>query len=334
MMPLVTALGASPVIYRETWRGLQNRFWRLGHRIKWWGDAYYGSGWNALIPVVDEWLLARRIRNSPDIIHFIWSEFASPRRPTWFNAGHRPLVGTFHASARKLPEVIRAEYRALDYFDAITLMSQTQRSFFAGRGFSDQRMRVILHGVVTEYFCPASRVVDDVDRPLRALLVGSTERDHAFMADLLRRIPRETLALTVITNRQQRDLYYHDVSGVVFPEQLSADELRSAYQHADLLIMPVHDCTANNAILESMACGTPVMVNRIGGVSEYVSPDCNFIMERKDVDEWIDVLMKLKADRTALEAKRPAVRAWAETFDWSIRAREYLSFYNELLAAG
>lgn len=332
MLPLVKALAADPVFYRETWRQVQERYWYPGHRLKWWGDAHYGSGWNALLPHVDEWRLSRKIAGNPDIIHFIWAEFASPRHDSWFRRQHRLLVGTYHASARKLPEIIWPNYRALTILDGITLMSETQKPFFLARGFPAERMEVILHGVVSNYFRPASRSPREDGLPLRGLLVGSTERDHAFMASIMRKIPPGTLQLTVLTNRHQQELYYKDAPGTFFPGQVGPDQLLALYQQSDLLVMPMIDCTANNAVMESMACGTPVMVNRVGGISEYVDPVANIILEGKNEDEWIDHLIALKKNLPALEARRPLARAWAERFDWSLIAEQYKAFYRKLAA--
>lgn len=331
MYPLVDALGATPVYYRETWRRVQDCFWKPGYQLKWWGDSYYRSGWNALLPFVDECRLALNAPRGADVAHFIWSEFASPSRAGWFRKKAKKLVGTFHASARKLPEVIRAGYRALEFFDGITLMSETQKPFFLDRGYPEEKIRVFLHGVNTSYYCPASRLETDPGAPLQGLLVGSTERDHAFVAEVLRALPKGVLELTVLTNAHQRELYYGDAPGARFPGHLNDRELLACYQQADLLVMPMLDCTANNAVLESMACGTPVMVNRVGGISEYVEPGCNMITNDKNVNDWVARLVAMKQDKAALESRRDAVRAWAEGFDWSLKARAYKEFYAELL---
>lgn len=333
MYPLVEALGAAPVFYAETWRRIQNRYWRPGHALKWWGDSHYGSGWNALLPVVGELRLALKAPRHTDVAHFIWSEFASPRHGSWFRNKAKRLVGTFHASARKLPEVIRENYRALDFLDGITLMSETQKPFFVERGYPEDRMRVFLHGVNIRYFAPADRSPAQPDSPLKGLLVGSTERDHAFMAEVLRALPPGVLELTVLTNRHQRELYYRDVPNAIFPGHLSDQALLACYQQADLLVMPMLDCTANNAVLESMACGTPVMVNRIGGISEYVDGSCNLITDGKVRDEWVARLIEMHHEKELLASRRDAVRAWAETFDWNIKARAHLTFYEELLCS-
>jgi len=90
------------------------------------------------------------------------------------------------------------------------------------------------------------------------------------------------------------------------------------------------DCTANNAVLEAMACGTPVMVNRIGGIPEYVDPGCNVVMPDKDPDAWIARVRGLAADRDSLGRMRPAVRVWAERFDWPRMAEPYRRLFDRL----
>ena len=88
-------------------------------------------------------------------------------------------------------------------------------------------------------------------------------------------------------------------------------------------------------ILESMACGTPVMINRVGGIPEYVDPACNFTMSNdRNADEWVEKLLWLEQNRDATERLRPATRAWAEKFDWKLIAEEYRAMYRDLLARG
>jgi glycosyltransferase involved in cell wall biosynthesis len=50
------------------------------------------------------------------------------------------------------------------------------------------------------------------------------------------------------------------------------EELLSLYQSASLMVMPLHDATANNAVLESMACGLPMVISDVGAVRDYVNP--------------------------------------------------------------
>jgi len=328
MYPLAEALGAEVIWYGATWWRLEQRSSRLGQWARKAGVRYYGSQWNSLLPGWDEWRLAWRGPHSQiGISHFLWGEFARPRWPWLFRRGGSKLVVTFHASATRLPEVLGG-LRSLRGLDGITLMSKTQEPFFQALGMPSGRMRTILHGVDTAHFQPAPDRVPG-NGPLRGFLIGVTERDHAFMAQVLRALPPDVLQLDVATSSAQQ-ANYEGVPHVNILPRLDDRQLLRVYQEADLLVMPMRDCTANNAVLEAMACGTPVLINRIGGVPEYVDASCNHVLEDKDVDRWVAALTELRGRRAALEASRPAVRAAAEKMDWHTVARSYLQFYASL----
>ncbi len=329
MLPLVASVGGEPVWYRLGWERLQRRSWTLGCLLRRLGNRFYGSEWNALVPWLDESRLAREAAQTrADVIHFLWAEFASPRRPAAFRRGGAKLVGTFHCSARRQPSVL-GRYRCMGSFDGITAMSQTQVPFLVEKGAPADRTRVILHGVNETFFSPGGEQSPGGDR-LRALLVGYTERDHEFAAEVFRRA-RGIADADVFTATDYHG-FYKGIGNVRLREWSADEHLRDAYRQADVLVMPMLDCTANNAILESMACGTPVMVNRVGGVPEYVDSSCNFVMDGKNADEWVDLLTDLARNRDALAARRPAVRAWAERFSWSLIAPQYLEFYRQVLS--
>jgi glycosyltransferase involved in cell wall biosynthesis len=327
MYPLVQAVEGKPLFHEVGWERLQARSWTLGHWLKRAGIRYSGSAWNALIPVWDEWRLSRRIgREEPRVVHFLWGEFARPSLPALFRPKQGGVVGTFHCSARRLPRVL-GRVRSLDCFDHVTLMSRTQEPFFRELGVPPERLHVFLHGVDTAFFHPGSQPFEPVEGPLRGLLIGKTERDHAFMAQVLKRLPPGTLELAVSTVEEQR-VHYRDAPGHRFLARMTDEELLDRYRHSDLLVMPMLDCTANNVGLEAMACGLPVMTNAVGGIPEYTPRDCAIVTEDKGVDEWVDRLKALAADRTQLWAWREQVRRWVEPFDWKLMARPYIDLFR------
>lgn len=330
MLPLAEALGARTLFYDFTWERLQKRSWTLGHNLRRFGNAYYGSEWNALVPFRDERRLAREFSKHPaKVTHFMWGEFASPRNSTPFRSPGGLVVGTFHCSARRQQNVISPRFR-LDVFDLITLMSKTQEPFFLERGVPADRITTILHGVDSTYFTPANRTPRE--DPLRLLLVGSTERDHEFAAMVTQKLPSNIATLRVCTTSTQH-AHYKGVRNVEVLPFLSEAAFLEEYQLADVLFMPMLDCTANNAILESMACGTPVMVNRVGGIPEYVDSANNIVMDDKRADEWVERLIQLAHGRDELAAMRPAVRQWAESFDWAHIATRYQRCFAHFISA-
>jgi len=331
LLPLVEMLSEHPIRYGIAWEELQARSWTLGHLLRRMGNRYYGSEWNAWMPWIDEWRYSRGIADRGCIVHFFWGEFARPTRASLFRKKGNVLIGTFHCSATRLPSVLAAD-RDFHEFDWITLMSKTQMDFFLARGFPKNRLRVILHGVDTKFFHPAQPALRREETGLRCLLVGSTERDHVFAADVFSRLHTEQVALYVRTDAMYHDLY-KKVEAVRLLPPLSPQHLLEAYQQADLLFMPLLDCTANNTLLEAMACGTPVLTNRVGGVPEYVDSTCNFVMDGKRADEWVNVLTDLACDRQELARRRVAVRVWAKTFEWTKLAPKYMALYEEVMSA-
>jgi glycosyltransferase involved in cell wall biosynthesis len=321
-------LSADYIGYQITWEKLQEKSWTLGYLLRRLGQWYYGSEWNAFVPVLDEWRISRQIRSlsGHHIIHFLWAEFATPRQPGLFRKKGARLVGTFHCSTRRMRSVL-GRYNLFHVFDQLTIVSESQRACLNEFGVVDSRIQYTPLGVDTDWFHPAADRRNDVSAPLRAIMVGRTERDHGFLAEILRKIPAKQFTMHIAT-APEYFAYYDGLAHVRLLPFISDAELLHMYQHADLLIMPMLDCTANDAMLESMACGTPVMTNPVGGVPEYVSRDCNYVLEHKSATEWTDCIMDLVQNRTQLFTLREKVRAWAERFRWERVARYYIHTYN------
>lgn len=331
--PLIETLGARTLLYEPVWSRLQGRSWTLGQLLRQFGNWYYGSTWNALVPLRDELRFLRAIKQDGRcVVHFLWGEFASPKLSRLYRRKGALLVGTFHCGARRQASVL-GRFRCLEAYDRLVVVSRTQIPFFVDRGYPEDRIHVIPLGVDTGYFHPLLPSRKSREGPLRAILVGQTERDHVFAAEVMRRMPSDAVRLYVCTHPDSHPLYA-GLANVELLPRLTDEELLRLYQTADLMLMPMLDCSAPDAMLESMACGTPVMTNRVGGIPEYLNSECCLVMEGKNVDEWLSALAGLSNDRSALAGKVAAVRAWAERFSWRSLAERHVSLYQELLGEG
>lgn len=212
--------------------------------------------------------------------------------------------------------------------DMVILTSESQRPFVE-RDMPRERVKTILHGVESGCFTPGRRP-EGGNKRLRMFLFGNTERDHAFTAAVAKKLPADRFEWRVRTMAPEKSLYA-DIPCVTMLPRLSDDEVLEEYRQADLLCMPMLDSAANNVFLESMACGTPVMTNRVGGVCEYVPEACNAVMPNgADTDAWAGRLVQLEKNRELLQNWRPAARRWAEGLDWAIIAEEYRAVYRNL----
>ncbi|HIE10193.1 MAG TPA: glycosyltransferase family 1 protein [Kiritimatiellae bacterium] len=332
MLPLVRDLRALQVRYQAAWWTVQQRSFTAGRLLRLLGNRYFGSEWNAILPVVDELRLAGHLpRRGRFVAHFVWAEFARPRMGSLFRArGRGRIVGTFHAGVSRLPEMVRRA-SDLEVFDAITLMGSCQLPFFLQKGVPRDRLHVILHGVDSRYFTPGPRPVPD-SAVLQGLMIGVTQRDHAFLARVVQRLPADVLRLRVATSQVQWR-HYEGIAGVERLPALRPEELRAEYRRADLLLMPVSDAVANNAVLEAMACGTPVMINRVGAVDEYVPEDCGIVLPDRDEERWVEELLRWSREREELARLGGRARQRAEELDWTRVAGRYVELFSGLFGS-
>ena len=329
MWSAVQTAGMIPVEFGRRWQRWQHtKSWTMGTWLRRWGNWWYGNAWNSLTPWWDERAILKALpRGEPHIVHWLWGEFASPKRAETYRRRGGRVVVSVHCSARRWKQV----WQRPDGYaqaDMVVLTSESQRPL-VGRDVPPERVRRILHGVISSYFTPDPRRQPEHKR-LRLFLFGNTERDHAFAAAVAKRLPADRFEWRVRTDTALPSAYAGIPCLTVLPE-LSDDDVLREYRQADLLCMPMLDSAANNVFLESMACGTPVMVNRVGGIPEYVADDCNFVMPPDATpDDWADRLLALEKDRTSLLAARAPVRSWAEHFDWVKISNDYRALYWEL----
>jgi glycosyltransferase involved in cell wall biosynthesis len=333
LAPLLACLGAEYVDVAPVWEDVRSSSWRISEMLKNWGVRRYGSAWNSMLPLWSEMQVRRRLPRSarPYPVHFWWGEFVSPERAETYRRRGGRVVVSVHCSARRWEQVwiSPAGYAQADM---VMLTSESQRPFVE-RHVPAERICTILHGVVVDYFKPPERRERATGR-FRMFMMGNTERDHQFVAQVAARLPADRFEWRIRTDSHERSNYKNFLSVNLLP-RLSDAEMLEEYRQADVLAMPMLDSAANNVILESMACGTPVMVNRVGGVPEYVSPECNFLMSNdRNADEWVEKLLGLEKNREVAERMRPATRAWAERFDWNIIAEDYRAMYRDVLARG
>jgi glycosyltransferase involved in cell wall biosynthesis len=117
---------------------------------------------------------------------------------------------------------------------------------------------------------------------------------------------------------------------VRFTGQLENSELRSWYSAADALVL----CSSRegwaNVLLESMACGTPVIATNIWGTPEVVStPVAGRLMADRTPAALAQSLAALLADYPS----RADVRAHAEKFSWEATTASQLALFRSMADA-
>ncbi len=94
-----------------------------------------------------EWKAARRVWSGFDgVVHAMWADHDLGYLDLVLNKKRHRFCGTFHNCPDDFKHTLRFPKR-LRNFDAVVLMSETQRTFFREAGVPNDRIHVVLHGV-------------------------------------------------------------------------------------------------------------------------------------------------------------------------------------------
>lgn len=277
-----------------------------------------------------EWKAWKRIRKGDvGLVHMMWADHDLGFLDLFVNQKTTPICGTFHLCSDTLGQTIRFPNR-LQRLAAIILMSESQRPYFLSVGVKPERIHVVLHGVDADYFTPAQHKPDG---PLRVLSVGNTRRNFPLLVKVCKAFnddPR--LRFQVVASPDRRRLFEH-MKNVDFLCGLSDDQLLECYRNASVLLQALENTTANNVVLEAMACGVPVVAERVGGIGEYVTSECARLASPNNVDEFVGAIKNLVDSRHAREDMGKAARFRAETLHWRHVANRTREVYETAINA-
>jgi glycosyltransferase involved in cell wall biosynthesis len=237
----------------------------------------------------------------------------------------------------KLPRMmIRAAARRAS---GIVAVSQALKDAIVALGIPERAVTVLRNGVDLEVFHPGDR--DGYRRQLRLsgkvlLSVGHLieRKGHAFAIEALPRLQDcklliagdgpERFTLERLANR------LGVTDRVRFLGALPHDGLQRVYAAADALILASSREGWPNVLLESMACGTPVVATNVWGNPEVVAaPEAGRLMESRSAEGVADAVKALFSDLP----DRGATRAFAEKFSWDATSMGQQKLFEDILTA-
>lgn len=123
------------------------------------------------------------------------------------------------------------------------------------------------------------------------------------------------------------------VKVAVLPRRETPEEMALCYAAADLYVHPSKGDTFPLSTLEAMACGTPVVASRVGGIPEQVEDGVTGrLVGQGDFSGMARAIHDLLKDPRSLGAMaREAVRKAKERFDLHEQVEAHLRYYREIL---
>jgi glycosyltransferase involved in cell wall biosynthesis len=116
---------------------------------------------------------------------------------------------------------------------------------------------------------------------------------------------------------------------------VSGDQLKAiAYCAADLFVLPTRADNMPLGLLESMACGTPLVSFRVGGVPELVRPGITgYLAEPGDANDLSNGIIQLLEDEALRQDMSQRCRAIAlQEYPLELQIQRYLELYRQVLA--
>ncbi len=292
---------------------------RVQRRMPW----YKLSDLAAEARALSECLLGRS-----DIVHFLDAEHCGQYLPGLLKrVGPRRVrtAATFHQEPELVEEL--SDRELISRIDLVVLVSPSQSPYFLGF-LPEQRVRVILHGVDADFFRPqdAAREADG----FRCITVGHWLRDWKALGAAAHRLASlRDVELHVVTDRETG---LEGRANVRIHRRVDDDVLLRLYQQSDVLLLPLTGATANNALLEGIACGLPVVSTDLPSVRAYLPGREALLAKRNDDGELVEGVLRLRADPDLRAVMSRCARARAEELSWRRVARAYEEAYSELVA--
>jgi glycosyltransferase involved in cell wall biosynthesis len=107
--------------------------------------------------------------------------------------------------------------------------------------------------------------------------------------------------------------------------------LLSLYQAAWLLLMPLHETSANNALVEALACGTVPLVNNVGGVGDYGGNEAYPLCDTNRLASYLALIENYLRNPGRLAQTSRACREFAvRRLDWQLIRDRSRNLYENL----
>jgi len=109
--------------------------------------------------------------------------------------------------------------------------------------------------------------------------------------------------------------------------------MRPFYQQAELFVMPSLFEPFGMTSQEAMACGTPVVASKFGGIRNTIKNGFNgFLVDPSKPEEFADAILKLLQDENKCkEIGHNAYKVILEEYSWEAIARRHLEFYDNFM---
>lgn len=327
-LPLIRSGGGADVLTDAIGEGLRQLGWDARRHMAYHYLQYFPWAARAIAAPPSTNLIATHSWHGPAFYRrgiplvviehlFTADDNLSPYRSVYQEIFHRRLVQRFVAYSYLMAEA------------TVSVSDFTRRQIldFA----PGTRVHTIYNGTDLDFFRPATPSnAASSNRPFTLLFAGNLIARKG--VDL---IPRIMQALgdgfqLVYTSGLRTPNILDEIPNAICLGRLNREQMRAAYQDADLLLFPSRMEGLPLAIIEAAACGLPAVTTDVSSMPEaVVDRVTGRLCERDSVDSFVSAILELREDRLSLLEMGKQSRALAERrFDGVRMVGEYRQLFE------
>lgn len=260
--------------------------------------------------------------------------------------GHCPFLRSSkeHDLSMSIFHRKRKTYRNTQNLTIVTPSNWLATAASESKLFSDRQIKIIPNGIDTNIFKPIDKKIArnllNIPADKKIILFGavgvlSDERKGAkYLFEALNKIRNNNNVALAVLGAANRTGRITNFNTYYFGKLCDDLSLILLYSAADVTVVPSTQENLANVIIESLACGTPVVAFDIGGNKDMINHQVNGYLaapyktiELADGIEWF-ISGKKRHDNVATIAKKTI----EDKFTSKIMSQQYLACYKKILS--
>lgn len=206
--------------------------------------------------------------------------------------------------------------------DALITVSQSLKRSLVEFGIEPDRVAVLRNGVETDLFKPLPREACRAELSISRFCLVSVgglipRKGHDITIEAMTQLPDCELLIAgggpLRAALEARAKALGVADRVRFLGEVAHRDLPKLYNAADAMVLMSSREGWANVILESLACGTPVVASDVGGANEIIrAPVAGSLVPRRDATTLAQHIQALRGSLP----ERAQTRSYAEAFGW------------------
>ena len=265
-----------------------------------------------------------------DLFHFHqrpeYLVYTQPKKPVIMHLHNR--VEGLTKSYPLFPEF----FKGIDMADMVVTVSKDLYSYYLKRGVEKSKLELLYNGVDVKRYVPKKKPPG-----IRLLFIGNfvPRKGIIYLIRSFREIKKHVpeAELHIVGRRNEKNEYVQQarkesIEDISFVDVVNENDLIRHFQEATMLVHPAVYEAFGMTLIEAMACGTPVIATRVGGIPEVLG-DSGILIKPKSPDSIAKAVIDLLDNRKKYDSLVKKGRARAvKYFSWETVSKNLDSLYS------